>query len=178
MSTSPISTPPVELVRRLARTWEALQPLIARSLVAEGLGARVRPGMGLVLFALFEEDGRLIGDIARRGHVSHVAALQLVSRMEAEGLVKRRDCAEDGRATRVWLTPAGRGLEARMQAASRRNREVLVKLLGLDDALTLNNLLGRLLDGLAAENAAASGASSRDKSPAGRDANTKRKTRS
>jgi DNA-binding MarR family transcriptional regulator len=178
MEALPKIEPPVELVRRLARTWEALQPLIARSLAAEGLGQRVRPGMGLVLFALFEEDGRLIGEIAQRGHVSHVAALRLVSRMEQAGLVQRKDCLEDGRATRVWLTASGRSMEARMHAASRRNREVLARILGAQDAATLNDLLGRLLDGLAAENAAAAGARTRLKPARRKSGNSQRKARS
>jgi len=148
MNSSLKSAPPTELVRRLCRTWEALQPVIARSLAAEKLDERVQPGMGLVLFALFEEDGQVIRDIARRGQVSHVAVLQLVRRLEQAGFVHRKDCPDDGRATRIWLTPTGRLIEARMQAASRRNREVLTRILGADDAVRLNDLLGRLLDGL------------------------------
>ncbi len=171
------SASPVELARRLSRTWEAVQPLISRSLVAEGLDARVRPGMGLVLFALVEEDGRLIGDIARRGHVSHVAALQLVTRLEKAGLVRRKDCPDDGRATRVWLTPTGRALEGKLLGVSARNHEALVKILGRSDAIKLNDLLGRLLDGLAAENSAASAAISRHKSSVRRKANNHGKAR-
>jgi DNA-binding MarR family transcriptional regulator len=152
MNSSLKSAPPTELVRRLCRTWEALQPVIARSLAAEKLDERVQPGMGLVLFALFEQDGQVIRDIARRGHVSHVAVLQLVRRMEEVDLAKRKDCPDDGRATRVWLTPLGRSLEGRMHAASKRNRDTLTGILGDADAARLNELLGRLLDGLQVEN--------------------------
>ena len=148
MQSPPTSAPPIELVRRLCRTWEALQPVIARSLAAEGLNNRVQPGMGLVLFALYEQDGQVLRDIARRGQVSHVAVVQLVRRLEQAGFVRRKDCPDDGRATRIWLTPTGRLIEARIQAVSRRNREVLTKILGSDDAVRLNDLLGRLLDGL------------------------------
>ncbi|MEQ2005332.1 MAG: MarR family transcriptional regulator [Limisphaerales bacterium] len=142
------SAPPTELVRRLCRTWEAVQPVIARSLAAQGLDGRVQAGMGLVLFALFEQDGQPIRDIARRGHVSHVAVLRLARRMEIRGLVACRDCPDDGRSTRVWLTPSGRALEGRLRAVSRRNHETLTRILGAKDAIRLNDLLGRLLDGL------------------------------
>ena len=123
------SAPPVELVRRLARTWEAVQPLIARSLAAAGLGEVLQPGMGLVLFALFEEDGMRISDIARRGCVSHVAILRLVRCLEQARLVRRMDCPDDGRATRVWLTQSGRAVERPMKAAAKSNRETLTRIL-------------------------------------------------
>lgn len=164
MKPPPTSAPPVELVRRLARTWEAVQPLIARSLAAEGLGEILQPGMGLVLFALFEEDGLRIGDIARRGCVSHVAVLRLVRGLEQAGIVRRADCQDDGRATRVWLTRKGRAVERPMKAAAKCNRETLTRILGYEDAVLLNELLGRLLDGLHVENDSEAPTSSR-KSP-------------
>lgn len=157
------------LVRQLCRTWEALQPLIARSVAMEGLEDRVLAGMGQVLFELYREDGQMIRDLAAAGHISHVAALQLVRRIEAAGLVKRRDCPEDGRATRVWLTSRGRSIESRMKAVSQRNHAALVEILGKNDVELLNALLGHLLDGLDARNEAERNATSaKGKTPAKR----------
>lgn len=113
----------------------------------------VKPGMGLPLFALFEQDGQMVCDIAARGQVSHVAVLQLIKRMEQGGLVKRKDCPEDGRATRVWLTASGRSLEPRMQSVRARNLATLIRILSAEDAALLDSLLGRLIEGLRADEA-------------------------
>ncbi|MFZ5830865.1 MAG: MarR family winged helix-turn-helix transcriptional regulator [Planctomycetota bacterium] len=137
-----------ELPSRLGRTCVAAQQLIAQSLKAQGLAKLFRPGMGLVMFALYKQDGMIIRDIARRARVSHVAVLQMAARMERAGLVKRANCPDDRRATRVWLTPLGRSLRPRLAAVHRCNVDVLTAVLGARDAARLNDLLGRLLEGL------------------------------
>jgi DNA-binding MarR family transcriptional regulator len=137
-----------DLPRRLSRVWTALQPVILNHLAIEGLAGVVQPGMGHVLFALVEEDGLIIRDIARRAQVSHVAVLQTVEKLENAGLVKRRASSADGRATQVWLTSAAQALRPQLRRINERNIACIEEIIGRDGATLLNGLLGRLLDGL------------------------------
>src|SRR5919198_4505386 len=98
---------------RLA-AWRALLPVptltphrLDREMVAE-------QGMPLawyeVLLHLWNAPGRRlrIQQLASRALFSKSGLSQLVSRMEAEGLVVREECPSDRRGTNAVLTPAGR----------------------------------------------------------------------
>jgi DNA-binding MarR family transcriptional regulator len=82
-----------------------------------GLDRHLRPGMGPILFALFEEDNRSIKDIAGRTQLSSSTLTGVLGRMEAAGLVDRRRDEDDGRVVRVRLTALGRSLEPRCREA-------------------------------------------------------------
>lgn len=137
-----------ELPRRIFRASMVWKAALDANIEAEGLDGIVPSGSGLVLFALFERDGWTVGDLAKRAKVSHVAVLHVIQRIEHAGLVKRKPCPHDGRATRVWLMPKGRELEPRMHALHGRNLAMLVGILGEQDATLLGELLARLMEGL------------------------------
>ncbi len=140
-----------ELPRRIARMWVVWKNALDANYSAEELDGVAPSGSGLILFALFERDGWTVGELAQRSKVTHVAVLHLIQRMEAARLVKRKQCPQDGRATRVWLTELGRGLEPRMRALHERNIGTLTRVLGAEDATRLGGLLGRLIEGLATQ---------------------------
>lgn len=132
------------------RSWVVWKNALNANYAAEELDGIAPSGSGLILFSLFERDGWTVGELAQRSKVTHVAILHLIQRMEAAHLVKRKQCPQDGRATRVWLTKLGRDLEPRMQALHERNIATLTRVLGVEDATRLGGLLGRLIEGLAA----------------------------
>ena len=136
------------LAGRLLRSWMVWKGALDANYAAEELDGSVPSGSGLIMFALFEKDGWTISDLAARSKVTHVAVLHLIAKMEAARLVKRKQCPDDGRATRVWLTPRGRGMEPKMRALHQRNLATLTQVLGHDDAKQLGALLGRLIEGL------------------------------
>jgi DNA-binding MarR family transcriptional regulator len=140
-----------ELPRRILRSWIVWKSALDANYAAEELDGTAPSGSGLILFALFERDGWTIGELAARSRVTHVAVLHLIQKLEAARLVKRRQCSEDGRATRVWLTQRGRDIEPRMRALHERNLSTLIRVLGTKDAMQLGKLLGRLIEGLAAD---------------------------
>lgn len=115
---------------------------------AEELDGTAPSGSGLIMFALFDRDGWTINELAARSKVTHVAVLHLIKKLEDARLVKRKQCTEDGRATRVWLTQRGRDLKPKMRALHERNLATLVRVLGKEDATRLGALLGRLIEGL------------------------------
>ena len=79
------------------------------------------PGIGALL-RLVEEDGLTQAELSRRQRVEAPSMCRLVDRLERDGLAERRADPGDRRATRVHISAEGR---------------------------VLNELLGRVLDGLA-----------------------------
>ena len=59
-----------QIVWSIGRAYYAYVGLLERVLAETGLDRHVRPGMGHILFALFEEDGRNIKEIAARTQLS------------------------------------------------------------------------------------------------------------
>lgn len=140
-----------ELPRRILRSWMAWKSALDANYAAEELDGTAPSGSGLIMFALFDRDGWTINELAARSKVTHVAVLHLIKKLEDARLVKRKQCTEDGRATRVWLTQRGRDLEPRMRALHERNLTTLVRVLGKEEATKLGALLGRLIEGLSAD---------------------------
>jgi DNA-binding MarR family transcriptional regulator len=143
MPASPASSD--DLPRLLARAWFHFQPHLLRHLAEEQLDGRVHPGSGPLLFSLLAKDGQRVSDLATSTGLSHVATIQTIARLERSGLVARRDCDEDDRATRVWLTRAGRAVEPRLRAVHRKNLALLIRALGSADAARLASLLRTLV---------------------------------
>jgi DNA-binding MarR family transcriptional regulator len=91
---------------------------------------------------------RTIGALAAADGVRSPTMTQLVNGLEAEGLVRRRPAAGDGRRVVVEATPAG---QATMREAQARRLDLLVELLASADDAELElldraaALLGRLL---------------------------------
>jgi DNA-binding MarR family transcriptional regulator len=71
-------------------------------------------------------DGCRLQKLVEDVHMSQSALSRLVSRLEDEGLVSRRSCAEDRRGTYACITDAGR---ARVREAEATQREVLARTL-------------------------------------------------
>ena len=84
------------------------------------LDRHLRPGMGHVLFALFEGDDVIIKDLVRRTHLAPSTLGRALREMERAGLLSRRKCGVDGRAVRFQLTPLARSLEERCYETARR----------------------------------------------------------
>ena len=60
-----------------------------------------------------------VQEIAERVHLSQSALSRLVARLEKDGLVERRMCAEDRRGVRVALTGKGRALHGDVRPVQR-----------------------------------------------------------
>jgi len=142
-----------ELPRRILRSWMVWKSALDANYAAEELDGTAPSGSGLILFALFDREGWTIGELAQRAKVTHVAVVHLVQRLEDAQLVTRKQCPQDGRVTRVWLTQEGRDLEPRMRALHERNLATLTRVLGPEDASILGELLGRLIEGLSNDSA-------------------------
>jgi DNA-binding MarR family transcriptional regulator len=71
-----------------------------------GIGISIQ--QGIILKILLEEDGLTQKELTRRLSITSSSFGQLVSKLEQEKLVERRQSLEDKRTFAVWLTDAGR----------------------------------------------------------------------
>src|SRR6516162_5985987 len=94
-----------QLIWYLGRAYYTYVGLLEQVLAETGLDRHVRPGLGHVLFTLFEQDERSIKDIAARSQLACSTLTGLLDRMESAGLIERRRDREDGRIVRIRLTP-------------------------------------------------------------------------
>jgi DNA-binding MarR family transcriptional regulator len=69
-----------------------------------------------LLFVLGQRDGVLIGEAGAALDLGPAGISGLVDRMTAANLIRRRADPDDGRAWRLWLTPAGRAALAQSKA--------------------------------------------------------------
>lgn len=84
----------------------------------EGLG--LYRGQPSVLQALWEQEGLMHTDLARRLRVQPATITKMLQRMEKAGFLERRPDLEDQRVSRVYLTEAGRAVRADVQRVWRQ----------------------------------------------------------
>jgi DNA-binding MarR family transcriptional regulator len=137
----------------IGRTYYAYIGLLEQLLAETGLDRHIRPGMGSILFALFEEDGRSIKEIAARVRLSGSTLTGLLTRMEHGGLIERRRDEGDRRLVRVRLTPLGRSLRPRCHAVVQALDEIIREGMGDQGARDAKRLLLRLTEVLRTEEA-------------------------
>jgi MarR family 2-MHQ and catechol resistance regulon transcriptional repressor len=105
----------VEARQRALKLWVVLSRAhasvqrIAESDMAE---KSLSPGEFAIMEALFHKGPLLLGEVQRKILVSSGGVTYLVDRLEAQGLVERRECEHDRRARYAALTPAGEALMA------------------------------------------------------------------
>lgn len=92
------------LVFLLSVAQRRLQRWIATQTERNGVTA-AQSGL---LFVLGERDGVLMGEAGAALDLGPPGISGLVDRMTAANLIRRRADPDDGRAWRLWLTPAGR----------------------------------------------------------------------
>jgi DNA-binding MarR family transcriptional regulator len=128
----------------LGRVYYTYVRLLEQMLADKGLDKHLRPGMGNVLFALFEKDDQKISEIADRLRISRSTMTTMVVRMRKSGLISTRTDGEDGRAVRLKLTPLGRSLEPRCRALAREINDVLCRALNEPQRKAARNMLAAM----------------------------------
>jgi DNA-binding MarR family transcriptional regulator len=95
-------------------------------------GHNVSPEQWSILAQLWRQDGLSQQVLADRFHKSKVAALHLVDRLEAQGLVARRPNPTDGRSNLIYLTPKGRAIQSELIPLAQGNLDRALE--GVSDA--------------------------------------------
>jgi DNA-binding MarR family transcriptional regulator len=133
------------LARRLGVAGRLLRTAADADLAAHGIAAA---GTG-VLLRLVDEDGLTQARLSRLQSVEAPTMCRLVDRLVRDGLVERHADPSDRRATRVFLTDAGRAAAARGAQVIEALEERAFADLDESEAETLGLLLDRIIDRLA-----------------------------
>ena len=96
----------------LSRANIVFRELLKQSLEASSLSDYIKPGMGNLMFALYERDGQSKTELARKLRLSKMTITRLARDVEKQKLVTIEADDRDGRASRVVLTPLARRLES------------------------------------------------------------------
>ena len=130
------------------RAWVALQHFGAQALerVEGELKTAGFPPLEWydVLWALEREGPQRQRDLANHILVARYSLSRLVDRMEADGLVERRDCPDDLRGQEVHLTDAGRALRKQIWTAYSPAIQGAMGQLSAEEAAQLAALLSKL----------------------------------
>ncbi|WCB94284.1 hypothetical protein DSM104299_03016 [Baekduia alba] len=122
------------------RTTKALRALADADMRRHGLHL----GQNLLLAALWERDGRTPGDIAAAVGVTTPTVVKMATRMAATGLVTRRRDDHDQRLVRLWLTAAGRRLQAPVERDRARLEEAVMRDLSATERRHLLSALAKV----------------------------------
>jgi len=118
--------------RRLVFLLNVAQRRLQRWVAARTEKNAVTAAQSGLLFILGQRDGALMGEAGAALDLGPPGISGLVDRMTAAGLIKRRADPQDGRAWRLWLTPAGRAALAQAKAGLSEINARLIE--GLTDA--------------------------------------------
>jgi DNA-binding MarR family transcriptional regulator len=101
---------------RLVFLLNVAQRRLQRWMAARTQTSGVTAAQSGLLFILGQRDGVLMGEAGAALDLGPPGISGLVDRMTAASLIKRRADPDDGRAWRLWLTPAGRAAMAQSKA--------------------------------------------------------------
>ena len=93
---------------RLVFLLNVAQRRLQRWMAARAQNSGVTAAQSGLLFILGRRDGVLMGEAGAALDLGPPGISGLVDRMTATNLIQRRADPDDGRAWRLWLTPAGR----------------------------------------------------------------------
>jgi len=132
----------------LADVVNHLSRLLTQSLGETIAAHGVTPGQLPVLQCLWEQDGLTQRELYQRVHIEQATMSNTLSRMQRDGLIKRKPDPNDRRAQRVLLTAKAKKLEAKLADASQTvNKAALGKLKVKDKKVALE-LMGQMIDNL------------------------------
>lgn len=147
---------------KLAQTARAYRTRAGLHLARIGLHA----GQEAVLKSLADADGQTMGELAQSLGVQPPTVTKMVSRLSAQGLVRRQAGQNDGRLARVHLTEIGAGKVAEIDAIWKKvEKEALA---GFDDKekKRLRKLLREVEKNLTGDQSAEDGDGEDDAAPA------------
>lgn len=129
----------------LGRTYHHYCLVLQDSLTKHGLTKHLRPGMGPVVFALFEREEQTLRELGEAADLSPSTVTEMVQKLEAAGMVVRKRCSKDGRAVRVSLTELGWSLRENIEAVSREVNGLLQQGMSASEARSLKTVLAKMV---------------------------------
>jgi DNA-binding MarR family transcriptional regulator len=134
----------IDIANSEARHLALLHRQMMRRLESELAPLQLGPGRYLYLFSLYIQDGRRQQELADIIGVDKAAATRALARLEQSGYVSRREDTADRRATRVYLTAAGRDLRPMLESAAQACIEEMTATLDGSERQELRRLLAKM----------------------------------
>ncbi len=106
------------------------------------------PGQEMVLFHLWHEEGLTQSQLVEKLCVEPPTVTKTLQRLERTGMVERRQDPEDGRVSRVYLTPKGCALRDQVQQMWDELEALTVKGLSEVEKALLLRLLEQIVNNL------------------------------
>ena len=105
-------------------------------------------GQIFVLFELWKIDGSSQIELSQNLKVSPPAINKMVKSLARNGFVVNSACQNDGRVTRVFLTPKGVAIRPQVEEKWQKLEEKLIGSLTATEQLVLSQLFGKLTENL------------------------------
>ncbi len=105
-------------------------------------------GQPRMLRALWGEEGLTHSELAAQLHVQPATVTKMVQRMGKAGFVERRDDPHDQRVSRVYLTDAGRGVQAQVEEVWRTLERETLEGFGPEERVLLRRFLLQVRENL------------------------------
>ncbi len=127
-----------------------IQHLAARifSMKLKKYGIEIGPGQGRIIFALWQEDGIPISELAKRTALGKSTLTDLLDRLMETGLLMRENHPSDRRVTLIRLTESARKMQAKYEQVSTEMTDHFYQGFTLEEITKLENNLYRLLANL------------------------------
>ncbi len=108
----------------------------------------VGPGQGRVIFALWQQDGISISELAMRTALGKSTLTDLLDRLTETGLLTRQSHPNDRRVTLVTLTDKAREMQDRYSRVSLVMTELFYAGFSSEEVTSFENTLRRILSNL------------------------------
>lgn len=116
----------------------------------KGSGVEINPAQGRIMFALWQQDGVSIQELAKKTQLGKSTLTSMLDRLEAMGYVQRRRSDNDRRKIIIYRTEKDKALERQYVTLSERMTEIWYKGFGDAEIEQFEAYLQRILDNLVA----------------------------
>ena len=111
-------------------------------------GVEINSAQGRVLFALWQQDGIAINELAQKTQLKKSTLTSMLDRLENTGYIQRRPSTQDRRKILIYRTPKDKALETQYVQLSEEMTEVYYDGFKPDEIDRFEKNLARILDNL------------------------------
>ncbi len=110
----------------------------------------ITPEQWVVLYYLWQNDGLSLGEVAQKTQKDNANTTRIVDRMEAQGLVKRTNKADDKRFFYLYLTEKANNMKPLVYKSILNSTEICSNGLSIDEQKTILMLLNKIIHNMEA----------------------------
>ena len=121
--------------------------IFEKLLTAHGI-SEFNGAQGRILFVLWEQDGILISELARKTGLAKTTLTSMLDRMEQRELIERVYSPSDRRSVKIRLTKRAAGLQAHYEQVSEEMNQIFYKGFSNEEIHSLEKGLGKVLANL------------------------------